>query len=329
MREREELAVCGIFRLVLRCVPYPAYMNVFDDSLSLVVDDCWSNWLKHGRDGGNAILRDHVAIQTKAFAEKVLSVVEHPPKTMLDIGSGDGLMAWAALALWPHLKVTITDISPALLMQAKAEATKRGVVSQCSFVLANAETLHSIADDSQDLIVSRSTIAYVADKPAAFNAVLRVLKPGGTMSIAEPFFREQAHSAILLKQASKDMSSPLLALLYRWKAAQFIEPLDASQPNVLTNYTEQDLLSFAYQAGFHALHLELHLDERQAPPRDWKTFCAMSPHPLAPSSGEILATRFSSKERAMLEAAIRPNIEKGEFSMVSRMIYLHGRKPAH
>lgn len=305
-------------------------MDVLDDTPSpIVIDDCWSNWLKHGRDGGSPILRDHVAAQTKAFAEKALSVVEHPLETMLDIGSGDGLMAWAALALWPHLKVTITDISPALLMQAKAEATKRGVVRQCSFVLANAETLHSVADDSQDLIVSRSAIAYVADKLAAFNAALRVLMPGGTMSIAEPLFREQARSATLLQQASMDMGDPLLALLYRWKAAQFIEPFGASQPNVLTNYTEQDLLNFARQAGFCALHLDLHVDERRTPPKDWKTFCAMSPHPLAPSSEEILATRFSSKERAMLEAVIRPSIEKGEFSIVSRMIYLHGRKPAY
>jgi arsenite methyltransferase len=305
-------------------------MDVFDDTPSpVMVDDCWSNWLKHGRDGDNAILRDHVAVQTKAFAEKILSVVESRPETMLDIGSGDGLMAWAALALWPHLKVTITDISPALLMQAKAEATKRGVVDQCGFALANAETLHSVPDDSQDLVISRSAIAYVVDKPAAFNAALRVLKPGGTISIAEPLFHEQARSAVLLQRASMDTDNPLLALLYRWKAAQFIEPFGASQTNILINYTEQDLLSFARQAGFHALHLKLHVDERQAPPRDWKTFCAISPHPLSPSSAEILATRFSPKERKILEAAIRPRIEKGGFSSISRMIYLHGRKPVH
>ncbi|MDE1906831.1 MAG: methyltransferase domain-containing protein [Rhodospirillales bacterium] len=290
-------------------------------------DDCWSSWLNHGRDGGNAAMRAHVAVQTAAFAEKILNPVQTPPATMLDIGSGDGLMAWAALSRWPRIDITMTDISPALLSQARMEAANRGAASQCNFVLANAETLKSIADNSQDLVTSRSALAYVADKPASFRAAFRVLIPGGIFSIAEPLFREQAHSTSILQKAFTETANPLPALLYRWKAAQFENPSDTEQPNPMTSYNERDLLSFARQAGFQDLHMELHIDERQAPPRDWEVFCAMSPHPQAPSSAEILATRFSPAERQILEAALRPRVEKGGFSITSRMIYLRGRKP--
>jgi ubiquinone/menaquinone biosynthesis C-methylase UbiE len=301
-------------------------MGICLASLRPAADDCWSNWLNHGRDGGNAAVRAHVAAQIATFAEKLLDLVPAPPATMLDIGSGDGLIAWAAFSRWPYVNVTMTDISSALLLQAQAQAHSRNVARQCGFVLTNAETLAGVADSSQDLVTSRSALAYVADKPAAFRAALRVLRPGGIISIAEPLFRDQALSLNRLGQACAAMANPLAALLHRWQAAQFLDTSDALRANPIINYAEQDLFNFARQAGFQDVHLELHIDEQQAPPRDWETFCAMSPHPLAPSSAQILATRFSPAERKILEAAIRPRIEKGGFGTTSRMIYLRGRK---
>ncbi len=314
--------------MFLRAAAYRASMDILQETPSVPEADCWSSWINHGRDGGNAAVRAHVAVQTAAFAEKILNHVQTPPASMLDIGSGDGLMSWAALSRWPHVYVTMTDISPALLSQARMEAAKRGVASQCNFVLANAETLESIADHTQDLVTSRSALAYVVDKPASFRAAFRVLKPGGILSIAEPLFREQALSTSKLQEAAyAETDNPLPALLHRWKAAQFENPFDSLQQNPITSYTEQNLLGFASQAGFEDLQMELHVEERQAPPRGWEVFCAMSPHPLAPSSGEILATRFSAVERRILELALRPRVEKGEFNITSRMIYLCGRKP--
>ncbi|MBU6448496.1 MAG: methyltransferase domain-containing protein [Rhodospirillales bacterium] len=315
-----------IVNLILSATAYRLSMDRFLESFPAPAGDCWSNWINHGRDGGNAAVRAHVTAQTAAFAEKILNSVQAPPATMLDIGSGDGLMAWAALSRWPCVKMTMTDISPALLLQAQIEAIRRGADHQCFFMLANAETLENVADRSQDLVTSRSALAYVVDKPAAFRAAFRVLKPGGMISIAEPLFREQALSLGALQMAPSDTVNLLLELLCRWKAAQFVDPIGGAPPNQLTSYTERDLLSFAGHAGFQDLHLELHIDERQAPPRDWEAFCAMSPHPLAPSSAEILTARFSPAEQKILEAALRPSVEKGGFSITTRMIYLCGRK---
>jgi len=246
---------------------------------------------------------------------------------MLDIGSGSGLMAWAAFSRWPELQVTMTDISPALLLQAQAEADRRGVAGQCQFVHSIAETLEGTADASQDLVTSRSVLAYVADKQAAFRTAFRVLRPGGTMCIAEPLFRDEALSACVLRSAQVNSANPLTALLHKWKAAQFPDTSEAMDANPMTSYSERELFSFARQAGFQGLHLELHIDERQVPPRDWETFCATSPHPLAPSLAQILASQFSTTEQEMFETAIRPCIEKGQFGTTSRMVYLHARKP--
>ena len=306
---------------------YHARMDASPENILPPTEDCWSDWLNHGRDGGDAAVRARVAFETTTFAEKTLSFVSAPPATMLDIGSGSGLMAWAAFSRWPHLQVTMTDISPALLLQAQTEAARRGVAGQCRFVRTTAETLEGTADASQDLVTSRSVLAYVADKQAAFRTAFRVLRPGGTMCIAEPLFREEALSACLLRSAKANAANPLTALLHKWKAAQFPDTSDAMDVNPMTSYSERELFSFARQAEFTDLHLELHIDERQVPPRDWETFCATSPHPLAPSLAQILAAHFSTTEREMFEAAIRPCIEKGQFGTTSRMVYLHARKP--
>ena len=292
-----------------------------------VADDPWSSWLNHKRDGGDPAIRAKVADETAAFAGKLLDLAPATPAAMLDIGSGTGLVAWAALARWPHLTVTLTDISAPLLAQAETEAQARRVSHQCRFLRSAAEGLPGAEAAAYDLVTSRSAIAYAADKTAAFRAAFRVLRPGGALCIAEPLFHEEALAARALRNLTETSADPLLPLLHKWKAAQFPDTEATAQANPLTNYTERDMLGFARQAGFGELHLELHIDERPAPKRDWAAFCATAPHPLAPSLTEIMATRFTPAERARFETALRPSIEGGKFMTTSRMLYLRGRKP--
>lgn len=147
-------------------------------------------------------------------------------------------------------------------------------------------------------------------------------RPSGTMCIAEPLFRDEALSACLLRSLIKTVAGPLSILLHKWKAVQFPDTSDAMDANPMTNYSERELFTLARQAGFQDVHLELYIDERQVPPRDWETFCAISPHPMAPSLGQVFAQQFSRAERELFEAAIRPSIEKGQFGTTCRMVYL-------
>jgi ubiquinone/menaquinone biosynthesis C-methylase UbiE len=294
---------------------------------SSVVEDCWFRWLNHGRDGGDGLVRSRVAAETAVFAEKILDLAHRQPGYMLDIGSGTGLMAWAALSRWPDTHVTMTDISPPLLAQAAAEATRRGLARQCRFLSATAETLEGAADASQDLVTSRSVLAYVADKLAAFRAAFRILRPGGTLCIAEPLLRDEALTACALRTARADAANPMAGLLHKWKAAQFPDTYDAIAASPMTNYTERELFNLARQAGFEDVHLELHIDERRIPPREWEGFCAMAPHPLAPSLDQILSSEFTPAERELFETAMRPVVERGEFGTTARMVYLRADKP--
>jgi len=73
--------------------------------------------------------------------------------------------------------------------------------------------------------------------------------------------------------------------------------------------------------GFRELHLELHISVTDSYRKSWDTFLDTSPHPLAPSLRTILRERFTTEERLLFEAVIRPIVE------TDRMAYLTAHKP--
>ena len=95
----------------------------------------------------------------------------------------------------------------------------------------------------------------------------------------------------------------------------------------IANYTERDLVSFAQGSGFTDIHMELHIDVTPVASRSWETFLGMSPHPLAPSLGAILAERFTPEERKTFEAIARPMVCDPNGVATTRMAYLTARRP--
>ncbi|HQT46544.1 MAG: hypothetical protein B7X08_03975 [Acidocella sp. 20-63-7] len=293
-------------------------------------EDVWSAWLLRRRSGGDAARARRVAETVHGYVGKVLDgAALGPGMVMADLGSGEGVVAWEAIArIGPTLGVVLTDISAPMLIYAQARAQELEVAAQCRFVECGAARLAGIADGCLDAVTSRSALAYVADKEAAFAEMFRVLKPRGRVSLGEPLFRDEALAAEAMRRALAEPGAPeLLALLHRWKAAQFPDTEAAIAANPITAYGERDLLRLAQQVGFEQLHLELHIEVQPSTVTDWEVFVHASPHPWAPGLDQILATRFTQAERATLEAALRPEVEAGRFVSASRMVYLTAVKP--
>jgi ubiquinone/menaquinone biosynthesis C-methylase UbiE len=106
---------------------------------------------------------------------------------LLDVGTGSGLIAFGALPLAGEQgRVIFSDVSETLLEHCRREAAERGVAERCRFLVASADDLVGVEDDTVDAVTTRSVLMYVEDKARAFRELFRVLRPGGRVSIFEP-----------------------------------------------------------------------------------------------------------------------------------------------
>jgi ubiquinone/menaquinone biosynthesis C-methylase UbiE len=266
------------------------------------------------------------------YVERLLNGAPPAPgQTVVDVGAGDGLVAFRAIErAGPTLKVWLTDISEPMLHHAEAQAVERAVRNQCTFLQRPADRLEGIADASVDLVVTRSVLAYVADKTAALREFHRVLKPGGRISVAEPVYQDDALAAAAIR-SSIDCTPPehrnaLTTLVHRWKAAQYPDTEEKILKSPIANYSERDMIRFAQVAGFTELHLELHIDILPSIVRSWNVFINSSPHPLAPPLSVIMTEQFAPEERQLFERSMRPIVEDPKAVSTDRMLYLTARK---
>jgi ubiquinone/menaquinone biosynthesis C-methylase UbiE len=153
--------------------------------------DHWAHWVLHRRDAGDARVRQAGAPQLADYRDGVLDrAVVADGDVLLDVGTGDGLIGFAALdRVGPRGQVIFSDISADLLDECRRRATAEDLLERCRFVRAGADDLGGIADGSVDVVTTRSVLIYVARKQEAFAEFFRVLRPGGRLSIFEPINR--------------------------------------------------------------------------------------------------------------------------------------------
>ena len=294
--------------------------------------DQWSSWLLHRRHGGDADYRQRMRKVVEAYRDRVLDGARlAPAQTMLDIGTGDGLLAFGAIdRVGPSLNAILTDISQPLLDHTEQLALERGVRSQCSFLQGSADKLDGIADASIDAVATRAVLAYVQDKPRAFAEFFRVLKPGGRLSFCEPILQDEAYEAKayseLVRTQPNHPNIEFLKLVQRYRAAAF----PAAQADILaspiTNFNERDLFRLAREARFSGIHLELHIDLQPALKITWEGMLEVAVHPWAPTLREILARDFSQAEAAEFERIFRPIVEKSQAEQKQLVAYLTADK---
>ena len=118
-------------------------------------------------------------------AIQVLDDVEVPrgdpsPFDLLDLGTGTGVLAVAALERWPGARVVGIDPSSHMLELAVEAARRRSpeLLSRLRTVVASADRL-PLADRSIDVATSSFVIQLVPNRARALREVLRVLRPGG------------------------------------------------------------------------------------------------------------------------------------------------------
>jgi arsenite methyltransferase len=284
--------------------------------------DKWASWLLERRAGGDPRAAELIRKELHPYRDGVLDGAGLGPDTrLLDVGCGDGLIAFGALERGVA-EVTFSDVSQDLLDRCRDLAGQAGVLDRCRFLRAPAEDLGVVADASVDAVTTRSVLIYVADKARALGEFRRVLAPGGRISLFEPINRyfvdvDGHYPPAYDAGPVADLAERVTAVYKR------INPMDGP----MMDFDERSLLALAERAGFAELHLRLEVAVRSPRPRDWETFVRSSPNPLAPTLEEALRQALTPAEIERYVAQFRPLVESGRGSERRALAYLSAVDP--
>jgi ubiquinone/menaquinone biosynthesis C-methylase UbiE len=286
--------------------------------------DQWHRWLLDVRHGGDPGYREQVLSALYPVRDEVLDrAALRPDDTLLDVGTGDGLIAFGALErLGQGGRVIFSDVSRDLLDHCREAVAEAGQLSRCDFVLASADDLAAVPDSSVDVVTTRSVLIYVADKAAAFAEFRRVLRPGGRISLFEPInvLMEQCGSRMFL---GYDVSAvPEIAAKL---SAQFasIQPPGADP---MLDFDDRDLVRLAEQAGFADVQLDLRFTVRKRrTPEPWDRFLRQSGNPNLPALADMMQSALSPAELASFTAHLQPLVETGLGEERKALAYLTAR----
>jgi arsenite methyltransferase len=281
--------------------------------------DCWAHWLAERRFGGDparargwleklATVRDRVLEHARVGAGDVL----------LDVGCGDGLVAFGALDLvGEEGAVVFSDISTDLLAECEARARELGLLGRCRFVQATADDLGPIDDATVDVVTTRSVLIYVKDKARAFREFRRVLRRGGRISLYEP-----------INTFSSEWSYDLSSLPdIRRKLDELFHSLQPPGEDPMLDFDERDLVRLAEEAGFFPIELDYRAEINPIDPTPWETFLNSSGNPKIPTFAEAMDEALSPEEKEELTEHLRPLVEEGRGTWRMAHAYLWAENP--
>jgi arsenite methyltransferase len=293
------------------------------------VRDQWAEWLLERRFGDDSRQRERLLEGLIPWRDRILrNAAVKRGETLLDVGAGDGLIAFGALDLvGENGRVIFSDISQDLLDHARSLAGEMGVADRCEFQLAPADDLSALGGASVDIVTTRSVLIYVEDKRQAFQEFFRVLRPGGRISLFEPInrFNTVAFSAESGTYMGYDVT-PVQDLAVRVQAIyRRIQPRDTDP---MLNFDERDLLTYAEEAGFEEIHLEYqanitrgnHLFSGEGP--GWELLLKSSGNPKIPTLEEAMNEALSPEEIERFTTHLRPLVERNESKGMSAVTYL-------
>ena len=281
--------------------------------------DIWIQWLLKGRFGGDPERMKKMMDWLYPIRDKVLSHINlENGKTLLDVGCGDGLIAFGALEKFETCGVIFSDISEDLLNHVRGLTQEMNLQNRSQFVRVSADDLSMFGDESVDAVTTRSVLIYVSAKQQAFKEFYRVLKPGGQLSIFEPINRF-AFPEPPGRFAGYDVT-PVMEIAQKVESVyQRIQPADTVP---IMDFDERDLVIQAEKACFKEIHLELQIKIKPSENTDWSLMMHTACNPKIPTLEEAMQQALTLSEAETFVNYLRPLVESKQGVNRSAVAYL-------
>jgi arsenite methyltransferase len=282
--------------------------------------DRWADWIRTRRTGGDPEYEVRMLEELAVVRDRVLDNSGlKPGETLLDVGCGNGLVAFGALER--GAEVVFADVSEALLDDCRELAETAGVLERCRFVEAPAEDLGALADESVDVVTTRSVLIYVEEKERAFTEFHRVLRPGGRLSLFEPINR------FGMEQRRKTWGYELDGVVELMEKLNAVYEAIQPETDPMVDFDERDLLALAEHTGFFPIRLDLRAEIEPPEARRWETFLHSSGNPKIPTLAEAMDEALTADERERLVSVLRPAVVggRGVWRMASAYLWADKR----
>lgn len=286
--------------------------------------DQWTKWLLETRFAGDPERKKTFEKFLFPVRDRVLGNAKVADgDIVLDVGAGDGLIAFGALSLvGKQGKVIFSDVSQDLLDHSRTLAEQIGVLDRIEFLHPSADDLSALPDASVGVVTTRSVLIYVARKREAFREFSRVLKPGGRLSIFEPINR--SHAPGTPEEYLGFDVRPIQAIAAKVRTLyKGLQPLD-SDP--MLNFDERDLLAHAESAGFSKIRLDYEATIGPKKSMRWEYLLHSSGNPRIPTLEEAINQTLTPSEAEEFVAYLRPRVEAGEGIGRAAVAYLSAMK---